>query len=101
MPKPDSHSDHRAHARRTVLVAGRILEGEEWRPCEIINVSAGGAKIRIDHQVSPGTVVRLEIGPFGHFNGTIAWQQGEEVGLKFSHDPAEMAEVVIGLAMYG
>jgi len=91
----------REHERRTILVEARILDGEEWHDCRIVNISVGGAKLLIGRQFNHGTSVLLHIGNFGRFSGTAVWQNSEELGVKFTHDPAEIAEVVMGLAMYG
>jgi PilZ domain len=101
MHEPDNSADKRRHARQAILVEARIMAGEEWHVCRIFNVSAGGAKLQIYHRFVQGSQVRLQIGSFGEFDGTVAWQHGEELGVKFSQSPAEMAEVVIGLATYG
>lgn len=93
--------DNREHGRRDVLVDARILYGEGWHDCRIVNISVGGAKLLIGHRLDPGAVVLLHIGNFGQFSGTVVWQHAEELGVKFTHDPADIADVVMGLAMYG
>ncbi len=93
----------REYERSEVLVGARIKGGEFWHDCLLINVSVSGAKLKIDSNssFSKGENVRLEIGHFGEFGGVIAWQNSQEVGVRFAHNPSELAEVVIGMAMYG
>ena len=91
----------REYERQTVLVGARIQDGQGWHGCQIVNISVGGAKIRISRQFSTRTAVLLHIDNFGQFSGTIVWQHAEEAGVKFNHDMAEIAEAVMGLAMYG
>ncbi|MBI5622956.1 MAG: PilZ domain-containing protein [Elusimicrobia bacterium] len=87
------HPDHR-------LVA-RLEEGGTWHHCLIINISPGGAKVSIGEPVGQAKTVHLEIAKFGRFGCEVVWRSGSELGLRFTHDPAAMSEVVMGLAVYG
>ncbi len=93
--------DHREHARSAVLMAGRLYCCGEWKPCQVVNVSAGGARLKIDSPYCPGQELALELGACGQYPGLVAWARGEEIGFKFTCDPAEVAEALIGLATYG
>jgi len=83
------------------MVEARIRDHAEWHDCRIVNISAGGAKLRIERRFEQGADVQLHIGQLGQFSGTVVWQHSEELGVKFTHDPAEMADVIMGLALYG
>lgn len=91
----------RHYERQTVRVEARIRDGGQWRDCRILNISAGGAKLLVSSGINMEMPVMLEIGSFGQFGCTVVRQNGEELAVKFTHDPAEMQEVVMGLAMYG
>ncbi len=93
--------DKRAYPRRTSLTEARVMEDGRWYDCRIINISAGGAKLMVGRSFARDTEVVLEIGKFGRFRGSVVWSGDEELGIKFNHDPAEMAEVVMGTALYG
>jgi len=93
--------DHRSHARKTLLVAGRLLCEGDWQPCEVVNVSVGGAKLRVFGIYCSGQELSLEIKACGQFPGVVAWVRGDEVGLTFTGDPGETAEALIALATYG
>lgn len=94
-------SNTREHERRIVLVEARVMEDGQWHDCRIVNISAGGAKLLIGRQLGDGAAVRLHIGQFGQFGATVTWQRDGEMGVRFTHDPAEMADLVMGLAVYG
>lgn len=98
---PPFGAEHRAHARKDVLVPGRLLCGGEWRDCAIINVSAGGARLRVSGAYCQGAALCLEIAACGRFEGVAAWSRADELGISFSGDPAENALALIGLATYG
>lgn len=101
------NADQRTHARRDVLLAGRLRRGEAWLPCEVVNLSAGGAKLRVDAAarggagLAPGQELTLELAPCGLLPGVVAWVRPGELGLRFTGDPARLAEALIGLAVYG
>jgi len=99
-PTP-SGADHRSHARHTVLVAGRLWSGNEWQTCEVVNVSVGGAKLRVLGIYCKDQELVMEIKSCGKFPGVVAWVRGDEVGLHFTGDPAEIAEALIALATFG
>jgi hypothetical protein len=67
----------------------------------LLDLSVGGAKVQLDVPVPAGTDFALEIGSFGEYRVSIVWQSGNDAGLRFEHPPAEMAEVIMGLAAYG
>lgn len=91
----------RKDTRETILSKAKILVDGDWHDCRILNISTGGAKLQIGHHISHGIAVALQIGDFGQFGATVAWQQSGEVGVKFTHDAIEIAGVIMGLASYG
>lgn len=102
--KNDNMNDpeyRREHARHAVSLEAKILEGVKWHDCQIINISASGAKVLITKPVPIGDMVMLEIGSFGRFSGNIVWQNSKELGLKFTQDPDLINDLIIGIAMYG
>jgi hypothetical protein len=94
-------ADHRAHARREVLVRGRIRRGGAWMGCEVVNVSAGGARLRAEGEFAAGEALVLELQACGEFVGEVAWARDGELGMRFTGDPADVACALIGLATYG
>jgi len=98
---PASGPDLRVHARSSVFLDGRLLCGGQWSPCQVVNLSAGGARLAVSGSFAPGQELLLELGVCGRYPGVAVWARGGEVGLKFTCDPAEVAEVLIGLATYG
>ncbi|HAK88956.1 MAG: hypothetical protein A2077_00305 [Nitrospirae bacterium GWC2_46_6] len=100
MREEESEHHRRQHDRRNVLLkAGIIMEGQRY-DCSILNISTGGAKVQAVFPAGKGRIVQLEIGDFGLFSGTVVWRTDREMGIEFDHDPAEIAEVIIGLAVY-
>jgi len=74
----------RRHPRSAVLWAaqlaiadGRILD------CAVLDLSAGGAKLMVNHNLSVGDKVRLTSRRFGERQANVAWTEPERVGLQF------------------
>jgi hypothetical protein len=95
-----SPANARAHERVTSLAEARIGADAHWQDCRLINISVGGARVRLTEPLEIRHPT-LEIAGFGRFRTVVAWHTGDEIGVKFDHDPAEIAEVVVGLATYG
>jgi hypothetical protein len=88
-------------SRETVHTKAEIMIDGNWHNCAILNISTGGAKLRIDRRVDVGILERLKIGRFGQFRTIFVWRQRDEVGVGFVHDPSEIAVAIMELASYG
>jgi len=101
MSEFDGKQHQRNYPREAVRAGAKIMLAGHWHECTIVNISPKGAKLNIDLQISRGVEVLVKIGNFGEYRATVAWHQGAEVGVEFGHDPAEMTDVMMGLASYG
>jgi len=82
-------------------VAGRLFCRGEWAECAVVNVSAGGTRLKAAGEYRLGQELCLELAACGRLDGVAAWARGGELGLRFTGDPAEVAAALIGLATYG
>lgn len=88
-------SERRCYPRDTVVYAGRLSFGAHEFPCTVLNISAGGAQLRLAQQVQAWTIATLQIDRFGKFHGRIVWQRGETIGLQFLEDPVLVTKRII------
>ena len=65
------------------LWPGALTVGSIRQVCSIRKLSAGVAIVQVDGPVTPGDRLDLELMTGEQLVGTIAWQRGEEVGLRF------------------
>ena len=86
--------DRQKHPRHATLCSGTLVSGDEEVDCEILNVSVGGAKIRMRQPVETNSHVRVKIRRVGEFTGRIAWRNGTTLGIEFQDELAEMARIV-------
>lgn len=65
------------------LWPGALTVGSIRTVCSIRKLSAGGAVVQVDGPVTVGETLDLELMTGEQLVGTIAWQRGNEVGLRF------------------
>ena len=86
-PKGGAPEDRQRFVRQSLLVAARLLVAEEDFEADILDLSAGGAKITCDQALAPETPVTLVVRGVGDFRGHVAWSDGRSHGLRFAIDP--------------
>lgn len=86
--------DKRVYPRTSVLWAARLLCGAQVVGCRVLNVSAGGVKIRCDRPFRSADDVILKINRFGEFAGTVVWREGVDLGIAFQDGPDHIIRVL-------
>ena len=79
----------------SILLEGKVIDGQ------VIDISAHGAKVHTENPIEPKSQVVLSIARFGDYKGEIVWCRNSDVGLKFTDDPAVIAELAYAMAIYG
>ena len=85
----------RFHRMRRMEIQGAVLhliglDHQTW-PVRVVNLSAGGASVRIEHIPTPGSEVILELPNHAlHLNGVIVRVRGMDVAIVF--DAASSAD---------
>jgi len=100
MSEPINPTNGRAFDRKDVLFAAKLVNGEESVDCEILNISFGGAQVRVEKLLDYGENVSLDIDPFGSFNMEVRWVDNKSAGLRFEDDRTKVAELVMAIATY-
>ena len=88
--------------RSELQLPARLKRGDTEYACRIVNISAGGARLRLESesQLEEGDDIALELDGLGQFPAKTVWRRDWVLGIEFGGDPETMAEVVMGLAMY-
>jgi hypothetical protein len=89
--------DKRSNPREPARAKVRVLVDEQWHDGVITNISAAGVRLYLRLNVETGKVVHLEIAEFGQYNAMVVWCVGDETGLVFDHDPAEITNLLVAL----
>ncbi len=86
-----SIGERRRYPRRSVIWAGELLlDAERARDCTVLDVSMGGAKIRLEPPPPVGAAVTLRSPHFGALRARVAWATIEQAGIAFD----EIAETM-------
>lgn len=85
-------SDRRRFPRTAVLWSGKIAAEGAEASCVVLNLSAGGAKVRVSDQAGFGDDITVTVGRFGDFCGKIVWKARDLLGISFTTDAAEVRE---------
>jgi hypothetical protein len=86
-PKEEQRaSERRRHRRHSIRAVGTMNYEQMLIPCILINMSRGGAQIRLldNENALPRYPITLEVRSIGTYPVTVAWQRGGFVGLKFA-----------------
>jgi hypothetical protein len=78
---------HRAHERRRVSWDATLHQDGRMMNCKVVDLSDGGAKIRIQERLASHSCVALIVQPLGIFPGEVRWQDDRFAGICFLQDP--------------
>ena len=83
-------AERRRHRRHAIRAVGTVNYGRMLIPCILMNLSRGGAQIRlIDNENKlPREVVTLDVRSVGLVSVNVVWQKGAFAGLKFAAEIA-------------
>jgi hypothetical protein len=92
--------DRRRHERVGVSWLATLRLPSGVFECLIINLSPGGAKIKLSERVAlaPGEGASLVVDKFGTFRADAVWRRANCVGLSF-RDPPETVTAAFGKAL--
>ena len=99
-PDPDCPSEpeeRQLDPRRSTFVTGQLLADDTWHPCAIMNVSGGGARIRVEEPCTVSGRAALQVLGHGSAAVDVIWQEGDTVGLRFAGDAEAIKKFVADL----
>jgi hypothetical protein len=79
----DPFADRRAYPRVSVALPAFLQAGGERHFVQILDLSAGGAKLTCPMRLAAGTAITLDCGTLSRA-AEVRWQNGEELGLSFN-----------------
>jgi len=94
-------TSRRQDERYPSLLDATLSHGDQIFQCRLKNISVGGAMVELDREIDTKDAVTLNLGAFGEFACEIIWQNKTRLGLTFLDKTGKMAEVIMGIAVYG
>ena len=91
MTYKDNHTEQRKSERLPTMMDISMTRGGQMVEGVLVNISEGGAKIRVataasnEHGSKPENIV-LNIPRFGEFDGKIVWSEGKFAGIQFAEN---------------
>ena len=95
-------SDHRRYPRKNMFFSASLATPTDRSICDILNMSAGGARLRLDDvpaDLKNGQLT-LTIDDYGDLPVHIVWHDGFYVGIKFDVDPRRMHDQTMAMAIF-
>ena len=84
-PRDDDFADRRATPRVPVALPASLQSGSDRHSVQLLDVSAGGAKLTCAASIVVGTAVTLDCGSLARA-AVIRWQNGAIMGLMFDSE---------------
>lgn len=91
---PSEPEERQVTPRTSVLIGGRLLSGEQSIPCDVLNVSSGGVRIRSARPDAADAGMALEIDGHDRIGVTEAWREDELAGLRFDAPAKIVAQLM-------
>ena len=91
----NKNQDKQQFPRRAVLMAATLVVADEHVPCEVLNISEGGAKVRLKGEVVFRPRVVLYINEFA-LEADVVWHTDDNMGLKFRMSPEAVGKIIDG-----
>jgi hypothetical protein len=86
----------RKYKRKPVLWAAKLETASGRHECITLDLSLGGAKLRVNTPVAPHEQVALVFDRFGRLCAEVAWVDGSMIGLRFTEEPQRVSHALGG-----
>ncbi|MSO93413.1 MAG: PilZ domain-containing protein [Rhodospirillales bacterium] len=90
----------REFERHSYVSTAQLLVGSRAVPCEVSDISLGGAMIRLASPLKQGAEVTLNMDPYGKVVGTAVWNREGLSGIKFTDSAELVGEILAAMASY-
>ena len=92
---PPSATERRRALRKRVLWSAQVDAEEQPIRCAVLDVSLGGARVRLDEGWLPRGPLAISVSRFGRFQAEVVWTRDSVSGLRFL-EPLERVADTIG-----
>lgn len=86
--------ERRRTLRKNVIWAGQLDANARQLDCTILDVSLGGARIRLNEEVPSLGPLALLCERFGTFHAEVMWEADHMAGLRFLESQVRVAETI-------
>ncbi len=87
--------EKRQHPRYEIPLKGTLLTGRDEVPCDIRNLSAGGALIEANASIRPGHYIDVEVPEIGRLSGRVTRVVWKFAGLALERGQKEVEAYIV------
>ncbi len=88
----DQWKEFRRFRRKSVILASSLETARGTVQCVALDLSLGGARVRVQEKLETQDQVTLILAKFGRFPAQVVWRNAPEAGLQFADPPEEVAQ---------
>jgi hypothetical protein len=88
----DQWKEFRRFRRKAVILASKLETDRGVFECVALDLSLGGARLRLGENVQILERVTLVLAKYGRFPSEIVWRNASEAGLQFGEAPEQIAK---------
>lgn len=91
MNAPVSGQERQRHLRIATLLMGQVAADSLRCSCEILNISVGGARLRLGEDAGALEQVTIQVEGYPNLDGRVVWRAAREIGVEFDYESRETA----------
>jgi hypothetical protein len=91
MNAPATGQDRQRHVRTATLIRGEATAGDHVCACEMLNLSIGGARLRLETLPPVLDRVTIRIPGYPPLSGNVVWNADRDIGVEFDIECRETA----------
>lgn len=91
---PPSATERRRALRKRVLWSAEVEAEERPIRCAVLDVSLGGARVRLDEGGLPPGPLAISVSRFGRFQAEVVWTRDTVSGLRFLEPLGRVADTI-------
>jgi hypothetical protein len=92
--RPPDVPERRQALRKRVLWSARVQAEERPIDCAMLDVSLGGARVRLDEGALPQGPLAIAVSRFGTFQAEVVWTRDRVSGLRFLEPLDRVADTI-------
>lgn len=94
--------EQRKSRRHIINVSADLLYDNQRHSAQVIDISAGGAKLKLKRTIlQPKGAVSIDLPFLNQLEATVVWVNGTQCGVKFKDEQNRVNEFLYNLATYG
>ncbi len=88
---------YRTHVRHETACPGTFSSKDQAVDCVVLNVSVGGAKLRLNGKIDVTAQVKLRVEQVGEFAGRVIWRNDATLGIEFNEPLRDIDRVAAAM----